>query len=158
MSITSKLAVPALAVIVATSGCESDDDTTPGSVTTTTESVTTTTEPATTATTAPTSTTTTLQYKPTDLFMALSAAGLEVTDRRDNTSGQCNDLPCSTWISSDILTVVVWDAPEDAEKWAAASALDVVIVGDRMTVRFSEGGSTPEYDRDAFNKVIESSD
>jgi hypothetical protein len=105
----------------------------------------------------------------TDVTNAVEAAGLPIINPRDNTDGWCDpdaprlvdvtddDLfPCTEMLTTDLFTIRVWVTPEDADHWieVAGNADPPTLVGDRTTVDFHEGGSTPDYDRAAYEQAI----
>jgi hypothetical protein len=90
-----------------------------------------------------------------EVFGALAGQGLAVTDRRSN-DGMCDEMACTRWETSEEVTVAEWTSAADAAKWRDASpAGTVIIIGDRTTVYFHSGGTTPAYERAKFDAAIE---
>ncbi len=91
---------------------------------------------------------------------AVTAAGLAVPNPRDNTAGTCDPadpgmLACTEVLTTDLFTVRVWATPGDAQHWADVGAADPpIVLHDLTTVDLHEGGSTPPYDRAAYEAAI----
>lgn len=89
------------------------------------------------------------------ILAAFAAAGLNPPNPRDNTHGCDEDIPCTKRITTDVLTIDEWQTPEAAQRWVDAAIGDAaVLVGPTTTVRFTTGGSTPAYDRAAYEAVL----
>jgi len=93
-----------------------------------------------------------------DVTDAIEAAGLQVVNPRDN-SGNCEpeggSLPCIEQLTTDLFSVTVWATPEDAQRAIQVAAGDApVAVGNTTTVAFHEGGTTPTYDRAAYEAAL----
>ncbi len=126
---------------------EKEDAASPATEQVTTEAPTTT-EPTTTTTEPPETITT------DEVMLAFGRAGLDPPNPRDTTDRNCHDdVPCAKWTTTDILTIVEWETVDGAEDWASGP-LSAEVVGTRTTVHFQEGGSTPSYDRSAYDAVV----
>jgi len=93
--------------------------------------------------------------RPDEVLAAFEDADLSPPNPRDTTEGNCDgvDFLCSKWVTTDILTIVVWDTPEAADRWADGP-LSATVIDPHTTVHFQEGGTTPDYDRAAYEAVI----
>lgn len=89
-----------------------------------------------------------------EVTAAIEASGLPVLNPRDN-SANCDSLPCVEQLTTDLFSVTVWDTPGDAQHAVDVALSDKPIrAGTVTTISFHEGGTTPDYDRAAYEQAV----
>lgn len=100
--------------------------------------------------------------KTTDVLGAIRAAGLATPNPRNNPGGcgvgDPNKLQCVELLTTDIFSVHIWATPKDAKHWMDTGRElggdPRKLLGDRTTIEFHRGGSTPTYDQAAYEKAL----
>lgn len=75
---------------------------------------------------------------------------------RDNSHGCDTDLRCTRLTTTEVVSIYEWADPADADEFVAKalSPGDTVKAGPVTTLTFHSGGSTPPYDRAAYDAVL----
>lgn len=99
-----------------------------------------------------------VQVTAAEVTAAIEAAGLPVLNPRDN-SANCGtgaqDLPCTELLTTDLYSVTVWNTPDDARHAIDVAVADKPIrAGQTTTIAFHEDGTTPAYDRAAYEQAV----